>query len=95
MAHSGHEDKGIALMRESLAELERSRTRIRLPLHLGLLGQAQQHAGRREDAEATFRKMATIIERRQEHVYLHTALPTTRLLDELLGHRSTETTRTR
>lgn len=95
LAHSGHEDKGIALMRESLAELERSRTRIRLPLHLGLLGQAQQHAGRREDAEATFRKMATIIERRQEHVYLHTALPTTRLLDELLGHRSTETTRTR
>lgn len=89
LAHSGHEDEGIALMRASLADLDRSRTRIRLPLHLGLLGQAQHHAGRREDAEATLRRMATTIERRQEHVYLHTALPTTRLLHELLGHHGT------
>ncbi|MFC9607405.1 ATP-binding protein [Streptomyces niveus] len=95
LAHSGNEDKGIALLRESLAELDRSRTRIRLPLHLGLLGQAQHHAGRREDAEATLRKMAAIIERHQEHVYLHPALPTTRLLHELLSHRGTETMRTR
>ncbi|MER6094146.1 BTAD domain-containing putative transcriptional regulator [Streptomyces bluensis] len=95
LAHSGHEDEGITLMRASLAELEQSRTRIRLPLHLGLLGQAQQHAGRQEDAEATMRRMVAIIERRQEHVYLHSALPTTRLLNELLGHSGTETTRTR
>ncbi|MFB8352892.1 BTAD domain-containing putative transcriptional regulator [Streptomyces niveus] len=95
LAHSGHEDQGIALMRESLAELERSRTRIRLPLHLGLLGQAQRHTGRLEDAEATMRRMVAIIERRQEHVYLHDALPTTRLLNELLGRCGTETTHTR
>ncbi|WP_455754802.1 ATP-binding protein [Streptomyces niveus] len=92
LAHSGHEDEGITLMRESLAELERFRTRIRLPLHLGLLGQAQRHTGRLEDAEATMRRMVAIIERRQEHVYLHGALPTTRLLHEILGSRGMETT---
>ncbi|MFD4697910.1 BTAD domain-containing putative transcriptional regulator [Streptomyces niveus] len=95
LAHSGYQDQGIALMRESLTGLDRSRTRIRLPLHLGLLGQAQEHAGRREDAEATLRRMVAIIELRQEHVYLHPALPTTGLLHELLGHRATETIRTR
>lgn len=91
MVHSGNADEGIALMRESLAQLRRSRTRIRHPLHLGLLGQAQLHAGRGEEAEATFRRMAEAIEQRKEHVYMHTALPTTRLLHEFAGPHGTGT----
>ncbi|MDF2255071.1 BTAD domain-containing putative transcriptional regulator [Streptantibioticus ferralitis] len=91
LAHSGHEDDGIAQLQASMAELRLSRTNLRLPLHLGLLGQAQHHAGRAKEAQDTLRRMLAVIEHRREHVYLHTALPASRLLHELLGHGSVET----
>ncbi|MEU0845817.1 BTAD domain-containing putative transcriptional regulator [Streptomyces sp. NPDC005962] len=95
LAHSGHENEGVPLMLKSLAELRRSRTRFWLPLHLGLLGQAQYHAGQQEEATATLRKMARTIERRKDRVYLNSALPATRLLHKLLGHNGAETMRQR
>ncbi|MFF2960216.1 BTAD domain-containing putative transcriptional regulator [Streptomyces sp. NPDC057963] len=89
LTHSGR-GEGIAEMRDSLAELRLSGTRIRLPLHLGLLAQAQHHAGKREDAVDTLRTMVAVVELRREYVYLHDALPTTRLLRELLGGDAAE-----
>ncbi|WP_235787243.1 hypothetical protein [Streptomyces mutabilis] len=58
---------------------------MRHPLHLGLLGQAQVHSGRAEDARSTFRTMLAVVGQRRERVYLHPALPATPLLHELLG----------
>ncbi|MEW2033367.1 BTAD domain-containing putative transcriptional regulator [Streptomyces roseifaciens] len=85
LTHSGWEDDGLALMHVSLAELRRSSTLLRHPLHLGLLGEAQHHAGRPEEARETFRALLAAVEQRGEHVYLHEALPATRLLRDLLG----------
>ncbi|MER5599761.1 BTAD domain-containing putative transcriptional regulator [Streptomyces sp. NPDC002265] len=85
LAHTGHHDGGLALMHTSLAELGQSRTYLRHPLHLGLLGQAQHHSGRTEDARTTFRKLLAAVEQRRERVYLHPALPATPLLHELLS----------
>ncbi|MEV4502154.1 BTAD domain-containing putative transcriptional regulator [Streptomyces klenkii] len=90
LAHSGREDEGLALMRTSLDELCPSRTRVRLPLHLGLLGQAQFHSGRRVEATETLRRMLAVVERRREYVYLDPALPATRLLHELVGRSAAE-----
>ncbi|OKH99080.1 transcriptional regulator [Streptomyces sp. CB02923] len=87
----GRNDAGLTLMHASLAELRPSRSHLRLPLHLGLLAQAQHHAGRRDDATATLRKMLAVIEHRREHVYLHPALPTTALLHDLIGRHVTDT----
>ncbi|MER5370279.1 BTAD domain-containing putative transcriptional regulator [Streptomyces sp. NPDC002722] len=83
--------EGISDMKNSLAELRQSRTNIRLPLHLGLLAQAQHHAGQREDAVDTLRTMVAVVEHRREYVYLNSALPATHLLHELLGPESAET----
>ncbi|MEE1769448.1 BTAD domain-containing putative transcriptional regulator [Streptomyces sp. JV185] len=82
--------EGISAMKNSLAELRQSRTTIRLPLHLGLLAQAQHHAGQREDAVDTLRTMVAVVEHRREYVYLNSALPATHLLHELLGPESAE-----
>lgn len=90
LTHSGREEEGIALMHAALAELRLSRTNLRLPLHLGLLGQAQHHAGLRQEARNTLHRMLAVIEHRHEHAYLDAALPATGLLHELLG-RDTET----
>ncbi|WP_194859072.1 AfsR/SARP family transcriptional regulator [Streptomyces sp. SUK 48] len=84
LARSGDPDEGLALMHSSLAELGRSRTCLRHPLHLGLLGQAQRHGGRTEEARSTFRALLAAVEQRRERVYLHPALPATPLLRELL-----------
>ncbi|MFH8410888.1 ATP-binding protein [Streptomyces sp. NPDC018019] len=91
LTHLDRDDAGLALMDTSLTELRPSRTQLRLPLHLGLLAQAQHHAGRRDDATATLRKMLAVIEHRREHVYLHPALPATTLLHDLLGRHITDT----
>ncbi|MEU7163988.1 BTAD domain-containing putative transcriptional regulator [Streptomyces morookaense] len=85
LTHSGRETEGLALMHASLDELRLSRSHLRLPLHLGLLGQAQHRAGQREEAKETFRKLLAVVGHRREHVYLDPALPATRLLHELLG----------
>jgi DNA-binding SARP family transcriptional activator len=85
LAHAGDHDEGLALMHTSLAELGRSGTYLRHPLHLGLLGQAQLHSGRTEEARSTFRTMLAVVGQRRERVYLHPALPATPLLHELLG----------
>ncbi|MEU4850493.1 AfsR/SARP family transcriptional regulator [Streptomyces gilvosporeus] len=86
LVHAGDRDDGLALMHTSLAELSQSRTYLRHPLHLGLLGQAQHHVGRTEEARTTFRMLLAAVEQRRERVYLHPALPATALLHELLGH---------
>ncbi|WP_407285777.1 BTAD domain-containing putative transcriptional regulator [Streptomyces sp. BP-8] len=86
---SGQED-GLALMHSCLAELRNSRTHLRRPLHLGLLGQAQHRAGRTEDARTTFHALLAVITRRGERVYLHPELPATRLLHDLLGRGAAE-----
>ncbi|MGW3151577.1 BTAD domain-containing putative transcriptional regulator [Streptomyces sp. NPDC001177] len=88
LAHAGDHDAGLTLMHTSLAELGQSRTYLRHPLHLGLLGQAQHHGGRIEEARTTFRKLLAAVEQRRERVYLHPALPATPLLHELLGHNA-------
>ncbi|MFF9593536.1 BTAD domain-containing putative transcriptional regulator [Streptomyces sp. NPDC014646] len=84
LAHSGR-GEGIAEMRDALAELRLSGTRIRQPLHLGLLAQAQHHVGQVEEAVDTLRTLLAVVELRSEYVYLHSALPATRLLRDLLG----------
>ncbi|MFI9227900.1 ATP-binding protein [Streptomyces rimosus] len=91
LTHLGQDEAGLGLMHTSIAELRPSRSHLRLPLHLGLLAQAQHHAGRRDDATATLRKMLAVIEHRRELVYLHPALPATTLLHDLLGRHVTET----
>ncbi|MEU5532184.1 BTAD domain-containing putative transcriptional regulator [Streptomyces sp. NPDC020362] len=90
LVHAGDHDDGFALMHTSLAELGESRTYLRHPLHLGLLGQAQHHGGRIEEARTTFRMLLAAVEQRRERVYLHPALPATPLLHELLGHGADE-----
>ncbi|WP_241779770.1 AfsR/SARP family transcriptional regulator [Streptomyces natalensis] len=90
LVHAGDRDEGLALMHTSLAELGQSRTYLRHPLHLGLLGQAQHHNGQIEEARTTFRMLLAAVEQRRERVYLHPALPATPLLHELLGHGADE-----
>ncbi|MGA5131014.1 BTAD domain-containing putative transcriptional regulator [Streptomyces olivoreticuli] len=90
LAHSGCADDGLSLMHASLAELRDCKAHIRHPLHLGLLGQAQHHAGRTEEARTTFRTLLATVERHGEHVYLHDSLPATRLLHDLLGRGAAE-----
>ncbi|MGD3111025.1 BTAD domain-containing putative transcriptional regulator [Streptomyces sp. YGL11-2] len=90
LTHSGQEDDGLALMHSSLAELRNSRSHLRRPLHLGLLGQAQHRAGRTEDAKTTFHAFLSAVGQRGEHVYLHHELPATRLLHDLLGRGAAE-----
>ncbi|MGX1849645.1 BTAD domain-containing putative transcriptional regulator [Streptomyces sp. NPDC055299] len=89
LTHSGQED-GLTLMHSSLAELHHSRTHLRRPLHLGLLGQAQHRAGRTEDAKTTLRALLAAVGHSDEHVYLHPELPATRLLHDLLGRGAAE-----
>ncbi|MFG2092453.1 BTAD domain-containing putative transcriptional regulator [Streptomyces sp. NPDC048612] len=89
LTHTGQEE-GLTLMYASLAELRASRTHLRRPLHLGLLGQAQHRAGRTEDARTTFRSLLAAVGQSDEHVYLHPELPATRLLHDLLGRGATE-----
>ncbi|WP_406473077.1 BTAD domain-containing putative transcriptional regulator [Streptomyces platensis] len=91
--HSGQED-GLTLMHSSLAELRNSRTHLRRPLHLGLLAQAQHHAGRTEDAKTTFRALLAAVGQSNEHVYLRPELPATRLLHDLLGRGAAESVAT-
>nr|AFJ05085.1 pimaricin regulator [Streptomyces platensis] len=88
--HCGQEDGGLTLMHTSLAELRHSRTLLRRPLHLGLLGQAQHRAGRTEDAKTTFRALLAAVGQCDEPVYLHPDLPATRLLHDLLGRGAAE-----
>ncbi|WP_406276990.1 AAA family ATPase [Streptomyces sp. NBC_00191] len=84
-AHSGHEERGITQIRSALTELRVSRTRIRLPLHLGFLAEAQHHAGRKDDARTTLRELLASVECRNEYVYLHERFPVTALRRKLLG----------
>ncbi|MGW2633646.1 BTAD domain-containing putative transcriptional regulator [Streptomyces chattanoogensis] len=86
LVHTGDHGDGLALMHTALAELRQSRTYLRHPLHLGLLGQAHHHSGRIEEARTTFRMLLAAVEQRRERVYLHPALPATSLLHELLDH---------
>ncbi|WP_229854269.1 AfsR/SARP family transcriptional regulator [Streptomyces filipinensis] len=95
LAHAGDQDEGLALVHTSLAELGQSRTYLRHPLHLGLLGQAQHHGGRIEEARTTFQTLLAAVEQRRERVYLHPALPATPLLHELLGHGADDPVRDR
>ncbi|WP_317447585.1 BTAD domain-containing putative transcriptional regulator [Streptomyces collinus] len=90
LAQAGDPDDGLALIHTSLAELGRSGTYLRYPIHLGLLGQAQVGSGRTEEARATFRRMLAAVGQRRERVYLHPALPATPLLHELLGPEADE-----
>ncbi|WP_050502806.1 ATP-binding protein [Streptomyces monomycini] len=84
LSHLGQADDGLSRMHSCLTELDGSRTHLRQALHLGLLGQAQHHAGRPQEAAATFRSLLSAVESHQEQAYLSMALPTTRLLHELL-----------
>ncbi|MFB0631948.1 BTAD domain-containing putative transcriptional regulator [Streptomyces sp. AB3(2024)] len=85
LTHSAREAEGLVLMHASMDRLRGSRTLLRHPLHLGLLGQAQHHAGRREEARDTFHALLAAVEQRREDVYLHPALPATGLIRTLLG----------
>ncbi|WNI28144.1 BTAD domain-containing putative transcriptional regulator [Streptomyces sp. ITFR-6] len=84
LTHAGQRE-GIPKMVNALTEMRLSRTRIHLPLHLGLLAQAQHHAGQREGAVDTLRTLLAVVEHHREYVYLNSALPATLLLDKLLG----------
>lgn len=84
LTHAGQRE-GIPKMVNALTEMRLSRTRIHLPLHLGLLAQAQHHAGQREGAVDTLRTLLAVVEHHREYVYLNSALPATLLLDGLLG----------
>ncbi|MEU2832596.1 BTAD domain-containing putative transcriptional regulator [Streptomyces lavendulae] len=89
LTHSAREAEGLGLMHASMDRLRGSRTLLRHPLHLGLLGQAQHHAGRREEAQETFHALLAAVEERREGVYLHPALPATGLIRTLLGPAGT------
>ncbi|MFH9266922.1 BTAD domain-containing putative transcriptional regulator [Streptomyces sp. NPDC017546] len=82
--------EGIAQMMNALTEMRLARTRIHLPLHLGLLAQAQHLAEQREGAMDTLRTLLAVVEHHREYVYLNSALPSTLLLDELLGKETRE-----
>ncbi|MFJ6805588.1 BTAD domain-containing putative transcriptional regulator [Streptomyces anulatus] len=84
LTHAGQRE-GIPKMVNALTEMRLSRTRIHLPLHLGLLAQAQHHAGQREGAVDTLRTLLAVVDHHREYVYLNSALPATLLLDSLLG----------
>ncbi|MEU8698865.1 BTAD domain-containing putative transcriptional regulator [Streptomyces sp. NPDC048680] len=84
LTHAGQRE-GIPKMVNALTEMRLSRTRIHLPLHLGLLAQAQHYAEQREGAVDTLRTLLAVVEHHREYVYLNSALPATLLLDKLLG----------
>ncbi|MFJ4966510.1 BTAD domain-containing putative transcriptional regulator [Streptomyces sp. NPDC088729] len=83
LTYAGHRE-GIPEMRRALSEMRLSRMKIHLPLHLGLLAQAQHHAEQREGAMDTLRTMLAVVEHQREYVYLNSALPATHLVDQLL-----------
>lgn len=84
-AHRGDGGAGVARIQAALAVLRTSRTLLRLPLHLGLLAEAQHHAGQLADAQVTLRSLNAEVEQRSEYVYLNPRLPAARLSAELLG----------
>ncbi|MGW3953011.1 BTAD domain-containing putative transcriptional regulator [Streptomyces sp. NPDC004752] len=89
LTHAGQRE-GIPKMVNALTEMRLSRTRIHLPLHLGLLAQAQHYAEQREGAVDTLRTLLAVVEHHREYVYLNSALPATLLLDKLLGKETRE-----
>ncbi|MER5556856.1 AAA family ATPase [Streptomyces sp. NPDC002793] len=91
LTHAGRQE-GIPKMRNALTEMRLSRTKLHLPLHLGLLAQAQHHAGQREGAVDTLRTMLAVVEHQREYVYLNSALPATHLVDRFLGKEMREVT---
>jgi hypothetical protein len=66
-------------LESAVAELRERRLLIRLPLHVGLLAQAQHSSGAIEDARKTLRSSAAEIESRGEFAYAGRNLPFTRL----------------
>ncbi|MGK4578710.1 hypothetical protein [Kitasatospora sp. HPMI-4] len=58
---------------------------FRLPLHLGLLAQAQHRAGRFTEARATLNEVRAAVELRGEYAYLHPRLPVGRVSAALPG----------
>ncbi|WP_197358452.1 AAA family ATPase, partial [Streptomyces clavuligerus] len=78
--HQGAHDKGLARMREALHEAARHRTLLRRTLHLGLLADALQYTGAREQARRTMSSAVREIERRGEYFCLRPQWPWARLL---------------
>ncbi|MEU7060688.1 BTAD domain-containing putative transcriptional regulator [Streptomyces sp. NPDC046197] len=66
-------------LESAVDELSERQLRIRLPLHLGLLAQAQHGAGAVEAARETLRRSAREIKSRGEYAYLSPDLPFNRL----------------
>ncbi|MBZ3916046.1 AfsR/SARP family transcriptional regulator [Streptomyces acidiscabies] len=73
------EPGALAGLESAVAELRERRLLIRLPLHLGLLAQAQHSSGAVEDARRTLRSSAAEVESRGEFAYAGSGLPFTRL----------------
>ncbi|WP_416969868.1 BTAD domain-containing putative transcriptional regulator [Streptomyces sp. 4F14] len=73
------EPGALTCLESAVAELRERRLLIRLPLHLGLLAQAQHSSGAVEDARRTLRSSAAEVESRGEFAYVSRALPFTRL----------------
>lgn len=76
-AHAGDDGSGSgsALIQSATDDLRANRVLIRLPLHLGLLAQAQHTEGRTDKAAATLARLATEIRLRDERAYLSPLLP--------------------
>lgn len=68
----------LSRLESAVDELRERRLLIRLPLHLGLLAQAQHSSGAIEDARKTLRSSAAEIESRGEFAYVSRNLPITR-----------------
>jgi hypothetical protein len=73
------EPGALSCLESAVAELRERPLLIRLPLHLGLLAQAQHSSGAIEDARKTLRSSAAEIESRGEFAYVSRNLPFTRL----------------
>ncbi|MFF4900653.1 BTAD domain-containing putative transcriptional regulator [Streptomyces sp. NPDC001068] len=72
------EPGALGCLESAVDELRERRLLIRLPLHLGLLAQAQQSSGAIEDARRTLRSSAAEIESRGEFAYVSRDLPIAR-----------------
>ncbi|WP_165854513.1 AfsR/SARP family transcriptional regulator [Streptomyces sp. V2] len=73
------EPGALGRLESAVAELRERRLLIRLPLHLGLLAQAQHSSGAVEEARRTLRSSAAEVESRGEFAYVSSNLPFTRL----------------
>ena len=86
--HQGQHEVGLNRMAGAIQRADSARSRLRLPLHLGLFAEAQRYAGRFEAGRGTIARAAREIDAREEYVYYQSRWPFASMLTEHLERRA-------